>query len=39
MDRKIDPKVKIIMNQAIREAKDHDDNKIKPETIIIQLPL
>ncbi len=37
MDRRIDPKVKIIMNQAIREAKDHDDNKIKPEHVILSM--
>jgi ATP-dependent Clp protease ATP-binding subunit ClpC len=37
MDRRIDPKVKIIMNQAIREAKDHDDNKIKAEHVIMSM--
>jgi ATP-dependent Clp protease ATP-binding subunit ClpC len=39
MDRKVDPKVKIIMNQAVREAKDHDDNKIKPEHVILSMLL
>lgn len=39
MDRKIDPKVKIIMNQAIREAKEHDDIKIKAEHVILSMML
>lgn len=39
MSRKIDPKVKIIMNQAINEAKDHDDNKIKPEHVLLSMVL
>jgi ATP-dependent Clp protease ATP-binding subunit ClpC len=39
MDRKIDPKVKIIMNQAIREAKEHDDIKIKPEHVVLSMML
>lgn len=39
MDRKIDPKVKIIMNQAIREAKEHDDIKIKAEHVVLSMML
>jgi len=37
MDRKIDQTVKMVMNQAIQEAKDHDDNKIKPEHVIMSM--
>ena len=37
MDRKIDPKVKVIMMQATKEAKALDDVKIKPEHIILSM--
>ena len=37
MDKPIDPKVKMIMTQAIREAKEHDDNRIKPEHVILSM--
>jgi ATP-dependent Clp protease ATP-binding subunit ClpC len=37
MDRKIDPKVKVIMMQATKEAKALDDIKIKPEHIILSM--
>lgn len=37
MDRKIDPKVKIIMTIATKEAKGHDDNRIKPEHVILSM--
>jgi ATP-dependent Clp protease ATP-binding subunit ClpC len=37
MNREIYPKVKIIMNQAIKEAKGFDDTKIRPEHIILSM--
>jgi ATP-dependent Clp protease ATP-binding subunit ClpC len=37
MDKPINPRVKLIMNQAIREAKEHDDNRIKPEHVILSM--
>ena len=37
MDRKIDPKVKIIMTIATKEAKGHDDNRIKPEHVVLSM--
>lgn len=37
MDRKIDPKVKVIMNLATKEAKGHDDNRIKPEHVVLSM--
>ena len=37
MNREIYPKVKIIMNQAIKEAKAFDDTKIRPEHIILSM--
>jgi ATP-dependent Clp protease ATP-binding subunit ClpC len=39
MDRKIDPKVKIIMTIATKEAKGHDDNRIKPEHVVLSMML
>lgn len=39
MDKKVDPKVKVIMNQAVKEAKEHDDNKIKPEHVVLSILL
>jgi len=37
MNREIYPKVKIIMNHAIKEAKSFDDVKVRPEHIILSM--
>jgi ATP-dependent Clp protease ATP-binding subunit ClpC len=37
MNREILPKVKIIINQAMKEAKSFDDIKIKPEHIVLSI--
>lgn len=37
MNREIYPKVKIIMNQSIKEAKNFDDSKVRPEHIILSI--
>ena len=39
MNREICPKVKIIMNQAQKEAKSFEDVKVKPEHIILSILL
>jgi ATP-dependent Clp protease ATP-binding subunit ClpC len=37
MNREIYPKVKFIINQAIKEAKSFDDTKVRPEHIVISI--
>jgi ATP-dependent Clp protease ATP-binding subunit ClpC len=37
MNREIYPKVKVIMNQSIKEAKSFDDIKIRPEHVILSI--
>ncbi len=37
MNREIYPKVKVIMNQSIKEAKNFDDSKVRPEHIILSI--
>ena len=37
MNREIYPKVKVIMNQSIKEAKNFDDSKVRPEHIILSM--
>jgi ATP-dependent Clp protease ATP-binding subunit ClpC len=37
MNREIYPKVKIIMNHAIKEAKSFDDVKVRPEHVILSM--
>jgi ATP-dependent Clp protease ATP-binding subunit ClpC len=37
MNREIYPKVKIIMNHSVKEAKSFDDNKVRPEHIILSI--
>lgn len=37
MNREIYPKVKIIMNHAIKEAKSFDDIKVRPEHVILSI--
>ncbi len=37
MNREIYPKVKIIMNQSIKEAKNFDDSKVRPEHIVLSM--
>jgi len=37
MNREIYPKVKIIMNQSIKEAKNFDDSKVRPEHIVLSI--
>lgn len=37
MNREIYPKVKIIMNHSVKEAKSFDDNKVRPEHIIMSM--
>jgi ATP-dependent Clp protease ATP-binding subunit ClpC len=37
MNREILPKVKIIINQAMKEAKSFDDTKIRPEHIVLSI--
>ncbi len=39
MNREIYPKVKIIMANSIKEAKNFDDNKVRPEHIILSMLL
>ena len=37
MNREIYPKVKVIMNQSIKEAKNFDDSKVRPEHIVLSM--
>ena len=37
MNREIYPKVKVIMNQSIKEAKNFDDSKVRPEHIVLSI--
>jgi len=37
MNREIYPKVKLIINQSMKEAKSFDDTKVKPEHIILSM--
>jgi ATP-dependent Clp protease ATP-binding subunit ClpC len=37
MNREIYPKVKVIMNQSIKEAKNFDDSRVRPEHIILSM--
>lgn len=37
MNREIYPKVKIIMSHSVKEAKSFDDNKVRPEHIIMSM--
>jgi len=37
MNREICPKVKIIMNHSVKEAKSFEDNKVRPEHIILSI--
>lgn len=37
MRNNVNPKVKMVMNNAIREAKNHDDDSVKPEHIILAI--
>jgi ATP-dependent Clp protease ATP-binding subunit ClpC len=37
MNREIYPKVKMIINQAMKEAKSFDDTKVRPEHILISI--
>ena len=37
MNREVYPKVKIIMSHSVKEAKSFDDNKVRPEHIILSI--
>jgi ATP-dependent Clp protease ATP-binding subunit ClpC len=37
MNREVEPKVKIIITNATKEAKNFDDNKLRPEHIILSM--
>jgi ATP-dependent Clp protease ATP-binding subunit ClpC len=37
MNREIYPKLKVIINEAIKEAKSFDDTKVRPEHIVISI--
>jgi ATP-dependent Clp protease ATP-binding subunit ClpA len=37
MNREIYPKVKLIMREAIKEAKSFDDIKVRPEHIVLSM--